>query len=287
VEDTTLLSPIIIRATPDGLVTLDWSNGNIRGIDELGRIKRTVGSVGDGPGELRNPTDLAVATDGSIVVLEKRKVMTLESQGALVFETSHLHLPSSPTGVAVMGDRLLLSTQSPIYGFLVVDRESLSVMNTFPYSWVDTPDNDHNLNTVLAVRDSTDTWVGAFTLGPGFFVHQDGNLNAHRYIDRVPFAYKSGPIQREMGADSARWGARSVSIVGDEIFFLFGGRPHRSSHEPEATRLIDVYGLDGLYRRSYLLPFHADHMATRDGRTFHLLTLRDNLHPAIVVIRPH
>jgi len=86
--------------------------------------------------------------------------------------------------------------------------------------------------------------------------------------------------------DSARYGATAVRIVRDEIFMLFGGRPRRQEHPAEPTVLIDVYGLDGRYRRSYLLPCDAEGMTTRDGETFYVLTERDDGVPLILVLRP-
>ena len=51
-------------------------------------------------------------------------------------------------------------------------------------------------------------------------------------------------------------------------------RKPRRAHD-----LIDVYGLDGGYRRSYRLPVDTDAMATVDGRTFYVLTPVERMYP--------
>ncbi|MGH7480598.1 MAG: hypothetical protein ACRELV_00455, partial [Longimicrobiales bacterium] len=101
-----------------------------------------------------------------------------------------------------------------------------------------------------------------------------------------PWALKSGPRLMRAGADSARYGAVSLSVVGDEIFMLFGGRPFRQEHPDEPTRMIDVYGMDGEYRRSYRLPFDTGHMVTDNGELFYVLTYDELGYPFILGLRP-
>ena len=78
----------------------------------------------------------------------------------------------------------------------------------------------------------------------------------------------------QRGARVPEWRPRSVRAT----------RTGYSS--PAPTVLIDLYGLDGRYRRSYLLPCDAEGMTTRDGETFYVLTERDDGVPLILVLRP-
>lgn len=64
-----------------------------------------------------------------------------------------------------------------------------------------------------------------------------------------------------------------------------GGRPKRYAHAHEPTHYIDVYGLDGRYHRSYLLPSDTWSMATADARTFYVLTFKGDM-PVLLGLRP-
>lgn len=67
---------------------------------------------------------------------------------------------------------------------------------------------------------------------------------------------------------------------------MFGGRPRRQEHPlGEPTILIDVYGLDGAYRRSYLLPSDTNWMVTEDARTFYVLTETADGLPTLLVLQ--
>jgi hypothetical protein len=63
---------------------------------------------------------------------------------------------------------------------------------------------------------------------------------------------------------------------------LFGGRPKWALHDMELPRVIDTYGLDGGYRRSYRLPFYSWRIAT-DGRTFYVT--HHDPYPAVFALR--
>ena len=86
-----------------------------------------------------------------------------------------------------------------------------------------------------------------------------------------------------MGADSARNGAVSLEVIGEEIFMLFGGWPVRRAHPGEPTLWIDIYSLDGEYLRSYRLPFDVAGMTT-DGHTFYVVSAEGI--PRLIALRP-
>ena len=68
--------------------------------------------------------------------------------------------------------------------------------------------------------------------------------------------------------------------------YHFGGRPNRFSR-PGAlpTELIDVYGLDGRYRRSYQLPRDTPALVT-DGHIYYVLTRTLDGLPTILALVP-
>ena len=104
-------------------------------------------------------------------------------------------------------------------------------------------------------------------LGPGFILYDGDQARFHPYVQAIPWAEKAGPRLTARRADSARFGAVSVSVDSTEIHMLFGGRPIRAAHPAEPTKLVDVYGLDGSYLRSYELPTHFRHMA-KSGESY-------------------
>ncbi len=53
----------------------------------------------------------------------------------------------------------------------------------------------------------------------------------------------------------------------------------------EPTVLIDVYGLDGGYRRSYRLPGDTKAMVTENGQTFYVLTETEDGLPTLLGLR--
>lgn len=62
-----------VTATEDGTVlVLDGADARISVLDGSGRLERTLGRRGDGPGELRSPDRVEPGRDGGIAVLERR-----------------------------------------------------------------------------------------------------------------------------------------------------------------------------------------------------------------------
>lgn len=80
--------PMAIAVAPDGerLYVVDAGNHRLNVYDREGKLLEYIGSVGDGPGQLRYPYDLAVAEDGSLFVLEygNHRVSWLSEDGAFL-----------------------------------------------------------------------------------------------------------------------------------------------------------------------------------------------------------
>ncbi|MBA4158444.1 MAG: hypothetical protein H0X65_13350 [Gemmatimonadetes bacterium] len=232
--------------------------------------------------------DVSPTSNLSVLDVDNRKVVELSPGGEVVRDIPMHHLPVQPGVLTTLHDRIVFTSQDPEHAVMIAEPDSLRLLSTARSAWPEPLDISLNIRTAPTSSSSPgDTWVTAFEFGPGFIVHRGDSAAVHRYIDPIFFALKSGPRERAMGADTARFGARAVSIVGEEIFMLFGGRPIRMSHmEGEPTVLIDVYGLDGEYRRSYRLPSSSWSMDTDDGETFYVLTYADDTYPVLLGLRP-
>lgn len=287
-NDTTLLTPGGVRLWGDRLALLDGQNQNLRVLSKAGELLWTVGTRGGGPSEFGQVSSMAMGPGGSTWLLDSKnvKIMEFDTTGVFVRAIPLQHMPVPLGQFIVTADRILFPTQSPEHGVIEADLDSARILRSWPLPWPEPLDWRLNLTMVYAASASGDVWVLAFAYGPGFMVFRGDSVAVHRYVEPVPYALKSGPHVRAMGADSARFAARGGSIVDDEIFFLFGGRPRRQVHPlGEPTVLIDVYGLDGGYRRSYRLPGDTKAMVTEDGQTFYVLTETEDGLPTLLGLR--
>jgi hypothetical protein len=74
VDDTTFFRPVGLAIHRNFLAVLDESGPTIRIITPDGELERVVAGKGDGPGELRDPRDISVASDGRIAVSDARSL---------------------------------------------------------------------------------------------------------------------------------------------------------------------------------------------------------------------
>lgn len=286
-NDTTLLIPTKLALWQGRIAVLDVSNQVIRVLAEDGDIRWSYSTRGAGPGEIQNVNEFGVGPDQLLWLkdADNGKILALDKSGRLRWEKPLYHLPVAPRTMLLDGDTIVFTSQSPNHGVMSVHAKSLGLIRSDPYPWPDPLSADYNLvmNTAGSYHAG---WVGAFQYGPGFLIARHERSTVHEYIDHIPWALKSAPHIRAMGLDSARYGARALSIAGEEIYMLFGGRPYRAAHAEEPTRYIDVYGMDGAYRRSYLLPSDSWEMSTEDGETFYVLTMSEHGNPLLLGLRP-
>lgn len=280
VNDTTLGSPVGLLVWDDRLVVLDNHAPHIRVFRE-GAPLWSVGRDGRGPGEFDAAFSLAVAPNGNLWVLDpgNQRVTEISARGEVVREISLRHLPVMPQGMAVLRDRVVLITWNLTNHLIEVDPVTFLPRRAAPFP----VSEEHlpywpRLDQFVTATPDGETWVAALHLGPGFFIGRGGERSFHRYVEESWFV----STEPEQGRDSARWGAHSVSITRDEVFMLFGGRPKWALHDMELPRVIDVYSLDGGYRRSYRLPFYSWRFAT-NGRTFYVT--HHDPYPAVFALR--
>lgn len=282
-NDTTLVHPYRLVRWGSVLVTLDFSSQNLRGFSSSGELLWSFGRPGHGPGELFSLASAAVGPDSMLWILDygNRKLITLDQHGSMRSEVT-LDLPSMPDQLSATRDEIIFTTQMANPA-LLLSSPDLATIATYPSPWPGVADS---LNLTTHISSSRDgRWVIAYEYGPGFVVGEPDNWSHYAYIDSIPFARKVNARLRTTGRYVAQYGAVSIDVADDEVFMLFGGRPHRYDHGPLPTVLVDVYRLDGRYLRSYRLPFHSDAMKT-DGKTFFFLTETDEGLPTILALQP-
>lgn len=289
VEDTTLINSTFLRLWNDRLLVVDAGKLNIRVLDRSGRIRWIYDRQGRGPGEFRYTSAVSITPAGHAWLLDagNQKIIEFQRDGSVLRDLDLRHFPVTASSFGFQGTRTVFTTQTPTTGIIVARGDSLDHAEVRAFPWPDSVDSGLNFRTSIAGSTSSETVVIAFYHGPGFIVLEGDSANTYHYVEEIPFARKGSPWIQRQAVDSARYGAVSARIVGDEVFFLFGGRPRRYAHpDGEPTLLVDVYGLDGAYRRSYLLPTSAHDMDTNDGTVFYILTLAEGAFPQILGLRP-
>lgn len=271
VNDTLFAGPNQL-AIADGVVVVgDDMAARLVALDRTtGEVEWRFGGPGAGPREFRGLADIAVTRGGTIWVLDfgNGRIAELSSTGEFRGVRTLHHLPAPPASILPLADRAIAMSHGAPEPFMEIGLDSLELRGAFTLAWPEPIPEIANTRVELA-EGPGNVWVSAFALGPGFTVWGRGGPSSYHYRERVPFANRSSREIRRLRADSARNGAMSLDVVGEEIFVLFGGRPVRQAHPGEPTLWIDVYSLDGEYVRSYRLPFDTSAMAT-DGQTFYL-----------------
>jgi hypothetical protein len=90
---------------------LDQMESNLKVFDTEGHLIRTIGRVGDGPGEFRFPFRAAVPSDGRLVVFDFRQDRVSVFDWPGVFRHSWTIASAPPGGIAVFGDTLIVAAR--------------------------------------------------------------------------------------------------------------------------------------------------------------------------------
>lgn len=291
VNETILSNPNELVAWEDRIVVLERAASQVRVFDSDGDLLWSYGRAGGGPGEIRFLAGIAPTPWGTLLIVDSRntKILELDGSGKLVKELSFDHFPVAPISLSPTSDReLVFATQSPRQGYIVATADSLTILDIRASPWADSADHRFNIRVATAADPMSGVMIQALLHGPAFSIFRPDSVDPEifPYVEHVPWALKSGPRVRAAGADTARYGAVAAEVLDAEIYFLFGGRPKRFSHPEEPTTSIDVYGLDGEYRRSYLLPLDANDFALLDPERFAVLGMHDEMFPRVYILRP-
>jgi len=285
INDTLIASSHLVTVVDSVVIVADGMLERLVALDATtGQLLWMFGRPGQGPEEFRGISDVASDQHHRVWVLDfgNGRIAELTLDGQLHGVKTLHHLPVPPASILPLGDRAIAMSQGAPMPYMEIGVDSLELRRAFALPWPEPVPGVADTRVSLA-KGPDSTWVSAFTLGPGFTVWRGSEPRSFSYREPIPFASRPTPRVREIGADSARWGAVSLGVVGDEIFMLFGGRPARRPHPAEPTVWIDVYSLEGDYLHSLRLPFDVSGMAT-DGRTFYVLP--EEGVPRLIALRP-
>lgn len=289
-NDTTLVDPVDLLLWDDLVVVLEDRTQTIRAFDRQpgGGARWVAGRVGEGPGEMKQAGLMMAGANGRLWVVDarNRKVLEFDRAGQFQREQYYRHLPGGVSRPSTLERSVVWPHLLQGRSAYVTTVDSLEVIDSLRVSWP-VPDGFQGEPDLRAVsRGQGGIWVAALQLGPSFAVWDGVDVDLHRFLEDIPYAFRPPDLRhRPLRADSARWAARDLAIVGDEVFFLFGGRPRRHAHPEAPTQWLDVYSLSGDYRRSYRLPVDAYAMDTDDGVTFYVLTLLEGAYPQLLGLR--
>ena len=285
INDTLIAASHLVTVVDSVVIVADGMQDRLVALHaSTGRLLWMFGGPGQGPEEFRGISDIDSGQDDRVWALDfgNGRIAEVGLDGQLQGLRTLHHLPAPPESILPLKDRVIAMSPGAAEPYMEIGLDSLELHQAFALSWPESVPNLADTRVALA-RGPDSTWVSAFKLGPGFTVWNGSGPKSFSYREPIPFASRPTPKVREMGADSARWGAVSLDVVGDEIFMLFGGRPARRPHPAEPTVWIDVYSLEGNYLHSLRLPFDVSGMAT-DGHTFYVLP--EEGVPRVIALQP-
>jgi hypothetical protein len=288
IEDTVLIGPASVVVWNGLLAVLEDQPQRVRAFSLTGDDRWAFGSAGQGPGEMLQAFSLIESPNGNLGIADgrNRKLVEVDSAGQFMGERYYRHLPGASDNPTYFGDRLIWSQYMPDRPLFVTDNEGLEVIDSVAIPWPLPADQKYRPNLSTWNAGSADRWVAALWVGPYFAVGDGETVAVFPMVEPFHWSYAPTPqVQQDPMADSAYYGARDVALVEDEIYILGGGRPKRHAHDGEPSRMIDVYGVGGEYRRSYELPFASRSFDTDDGSVFYVLTDVDDIYPHVFGLR--
>lgn len=244
-SDTLLANPRLLR--PDGaqgLVVFDVRNQAACRFGKDGELLWSWGTKGEGPGEVMNVRAMDVGADGSIVLVDSRnrRVVRLSADGRLLGETPVRARSSYVASVAALrGERLAVA--------------------------------EGTFGPLLALWDGEDvtgwaTFRAAHARGVFPYVE-------HSDFPKARQVRQGNTVRMQMTARPVETG-RSLSVVGDTLFVLFGG-------EAATGWVLDKFNLDtGAYLESDVLPHSANLGVVSKDRAFTIETW--GAYPRIVAL---
>lgn len=266
-SDTLLAAPRLPR--PDGaqgVVFFDVQNQAAYRLGGDGELLWSWGRKGEGPGELRNVRALDVAADGSVVLVDSgnRRVVRLSADGRLLEEAPVPARSGYVQSVAALrGGRL--AVDGSVGGSL------LALWDGDDAVAVESPTGLGKAYALLQqgtmVRWGDDGWVFGFFYGNGWATFREAQLlGVFPYVEHFNFP-RARQVRRGNGVSTrmvrrpAETG-RSLSVVGDTLFVLFGG-------EKVAGWALDKFDLrSGAYLETEVLPHFANSAVVGEERVF-------------------
>ena len=279
-DDTLLASPAMPRHDGAlGVVFFDFQTKKASRIGADGDVLWSWGREGEGPGEIKNVRAMDVRDDGSVVLVDSgnRRLLTLSPGGELLDEVSLAGTGSVQSAAALSEGTLALHSNRAV--FAIWSAEGGVVEAAAPAGLGELRLLQHQGN-VTRWRDRR--WVFGFGVGNGWLVFDGSQLAgtypyvAHsefpeiRYVRQGLSQYWYTPVRPPSSG-------RSLSVLADTLFVLFGGQRF-------AGRTLDKYDLStGKYVDSDLLPHYANRAVVGSDRLF---TVNSSaLFPSIVALK--
>ncbi len=284
--DTILAAPGHVTWTPSGgVVWVDFQTQRVHSLDASGRLSWSWGTIGQGPGEIRDVRALTVAPSGEVILVDSGngRLFVLGEDGATLNE-ARLEKPAYVEGIAVLGrDRYLLSTDSNPPWMIVDGNGDLIARVDAPWDGFDRMTFLQWNGNVTRWKDGV--WVFGFGYGNGWFVlGDDGTSRSYPYVEHTDFP----PVARQRSRSGLRVrtvtsllsrpmsSAKSLSVVGDTLVVLFGG---------EAGSVLDKYDLStGAYLYSHGVARSVTKMTARGDGIYAVIDYKD-LFPTVAVLR--
>ncbi len=274
--DTSLVRPATILVSGELLFVLEDLDQQVRAFDtETGDRVWTFGRKGEGPGEMAFAYGLGIDPRGNLRIWDSRnrKLLEVDRSGRFLGEVYFRNLWGISGAPEVFGERLVWVQLAEGRPTFVSKLDGGEPVDSVRIQWPIPEHLPYRPNLFSRTAGSSNAWVMGLQLGPYFAVGTADGVHIHPFIEPPPFAYAANQrlSSRDPAADSARWGARDIGMTDTQILVLTGGRPPKLHYPEEPSRLIDVYGTDGVYQHSLLLPLDAHAFSTPDGETIFVL----------------
>ena len=266
-SDTLLAAPSLPRLDgAKGLVVFDVRNQAAYRLGKNGELLWSWGTKGEGPGELQGVRAMDVAADGSVVLIDSRnrRMVRLSADGRLLDET-----PVPPRSSYVQSVAALPGGQLAVAGR--VGGSLLALWDGDDVVAVESPTSLGETYSLLhqgtMVRWGDNSWVFGFLYGNGWATFWETQLlGVFPYVEHSDFP-RARQVRRGNGMSTQMTrrpgdSGRSLSVVGDTLFVLFGG-------ERVAGWALDKFDLQtGAYLETEVLPHFANWAAVGGDRVF-------------------
>ena len=276
-SDTLLAFPEVLR--PDGaggVVVLDLGYQTVFRLGANGDLLWSWGTRGEGPGELKSVQTMDVAPDGSVVLVDSgnRRVVRLSADGQLLGEA---RVPgrgwlSARSAAALRDGRLAVAGSPGARSLLAMwgpdDGDIAPVRLPGGFGFGEFRHYLQHRGSVVRWGDSG--WVFGFLVGNGWMAFRGGELlGTYPYIEHVDFpklreVRNGNSVSRRPVRRPAETG-RSLSVVGDTLFVLFGGE-NESRFRGWVLDKFDVRS--GTYLGTDVLPHYANRAVVDGDRAF-------------------
>ena len=280
--DATLGRPQLLTVSDSLIVFFDYNENRLSAIDFSGHYRWRVGRRGQGPGEWANPTALAAANAGGVLVHDggNARLVRIDASGKI---TRSLQITSPLQRLGKLSDGRWVafggSRGRPVAELLDT---AASIVRTLP--WAVWPDSAAGLGSQLRVASGASGAVVAVSIYTGRMmpVRPDLTLDwGASGIDpkplpvRVPVSGSDGTTFASVAPDT-KPAIRDAAIVGNQVFVLAAG-------QDIGGRMFDVYDLPTMkYRASIRVPLELNVVAS--GR-YEIVATSNDPYPVIVRIR--